>query len=156
MGNTNFRVDGDFNNDGNFALGGNNEQTYNRVGGDMIGNAIGDSNQIQGSLQSTKIPSAQDINMAKELAEIKAILEKLSSEDSKKIANALEDAEDELKKDNPDKDEVGEAIDRALNKAKKANEFAVVIDDLRPHVEAAAGWLGKNWYKILSVISLAV
>jgi len=113
------------------------------------------SAEVKDAGQYVNLPTSNDVNMKQVVADLKIILTSMSSEDSKKIANALEDAEDELNKDNPNKDEVGEAIDRALNKARKAQEFATVVDDLRPHVEAAAGWLGKNWYKILSVISLA-
>jgi hypothetical protein len=157
MGNTNFRVGGNFSNDGNFSAGGSGKQVYTRIDGPVTGSVIqsGDNNSADVQYQAANMPAAKDVDIAKELAEIKSILEKVPSEDSKKIARALEDAQDEVQKDSPDKDEVGEAIDRALNKAKKAKEFADVIDDLRPHVEAAAGWLGKNWHKILSVVGLA-
>jgi tRNA splicing ligase len=155
MGNTNIRVGGNFSNDGNFSVEGDINDSSNRVGGDMIGNAIGDNNQVQVSLQPADLPAAKDVDISRVLAEIKSILEKVPSEDSKKIANALEEAEDELKKDSPDKDEVGKALGRALDYAQKAEGFANSIDKLRPHVEAAAGWLGKNWHKILSVVGLA-
>jgi hypothetical protein len=157
MGNTNFRVGGNFSNDGNFSAGGSGKQVYTRIDGPVTGSVIqsGDNNSADVKYQAANMPAAKDVDIAKELAEIKSILEKVPSEDSKKIANALEEAEDELKKDSPDKDEVGKALGRALDYAQKAEGFANSIDKLRPHVEAAAGWLGKNWHKILSVVGLA-
>jgi len=71
-------------------------------------------------------------------------------------AAAFEDAQEELKKPEPNKDEVGQAIDRALNYAQKANGFVEAIDKLRPHVTNAAAWLGENWYKLLSLVGLTV
>jgi hypothetical protein len=80
----------------------------------------------------------------------------LETEDQRKINNALEDAEVELEKPEPDKSEVGQALDRALKYAEKASGFAEAIDKLRPHVEAAAGWLGKHGYKLLPLVGLAL
>ncbi len=84
------------------------------------------------------------------------ILTQLESPDRRKIVNAVDDAQEELKKPNPDKDEVGQALDRALGYAEKANGFAEAMDKLRPHVEKAASWLGEHWYKLLPIVGLTL
>ncbi|NEP16647.1 MAG: hypothetical protein F6J97_07025 [Leptolyngbya sp. SIO4C1] len=105
-------------------------------------------------MQQAALPEPERVDILAELAALREILTQLESPDQRKINNALEDAEAELEKPEPDKDEVGQALDRALNYAEKANGFAEAIDQLRPHVEQAAGWLGKHWHKILAVVGL--
>lgn len=125
------------------------------VGGDMTGNVVGDQNTADIQLQSANLPKPQTVNIHQELATLKQLLTQLQSDDQRKISNALSDAEDELNKPQPDKDEVGQALGRALDYAQKAEGFASSIDKLRPHVQNAAAWLGKNWYKLLAIVGLA-
>ncbi|MEM9138154.1 MAG: hypothetical protein AAGB01_12535, partial [Cyanobacteria bacterium P01_F01_bin.42] len=98
-------------------------------------------------------PQAIDIHF--EIRTLQQILNQFQSEDQRKINNAIADAEYELQKPTPDKDEVGQALGRALDYAQKAEGFAESMDELRPHVTNAAGWLGKNWYKLLAIVGLA-
>jgi len=53
----------------------------------------------------------------------------------------VDDAKKELKKPDPNKDEVGQVLDRALGYVQKANGFTEAIDKLRPHVEKAAAFV---------------
>jgi hypothetical protein len=128
------------------------------IGRDVIGSLIqtGDNNIASVQFQQAALPEPESVNIQTELAALKAVLSRLDTPDRRKIENAISDAEEELKKPDPDKDEVGQALDRALNYATKANGFAEAIDKLRPHVEKAAGWLGQNWHKILAVVGLTV
>ncbi|MGD1859273.1 MAG: hypothetical protein ACFB0E_04800 [Leptolyngbyaceae cyanobacterium] len=129
-----------------------------QIGGSVTGSAVvtGDSNTVSVQFQPATLPEPQAVDIKAELAALKAVLIQLQSEDQRKINNALEDAEIELEKPEPDKDEVSQALDRALNYAEKATGFAAAIDNLRPHVEAAAGWLGKHGYKLLPLVGLAL
>lgn len=126
-----------------------------QIGNHVTGSSIqtGDSNI---ALVQTSLPNAETVDIAVELAILKTILTHLDSPDQRKIGNALEDAEEELKKSEPDKDEIGQALDRALAYAEKANRFTEAVDKLRPHVENIAGWLGKHWYKLLAVVGLTI
>jgi len=128
------------------------------IGGSVSGGAIvtGNQNTVSVQVQQATLPEPETVDIKAELVALKAALSQLASEDQRKINNALEDAEIELEKPEPDKDEVGQALTRALNYAEKANGFAEVIDNLRPHVEAAAGWLGKHGYKLLPLVGLAL
>lgn len=128
------------------------------IGGDATGNVIqtGDGSTAVVNFQQAHLPQPESVDIQTELAALRVVLVQIETPDQRKITNAIEDAEEELKKAKPDKDEVGQALDRALNYAQKADGFAQAIDGLRPHVEQVAGWLGKHWYKILTVVGLTV
>lgn len=128
------------------------------IGGSVTGSAVvmGDGNTVSVQFQPARLSQPESVNIAAELDALHERLSQLQSLDQRKIDNALDDAREELKKPTPDKDEVGQALDRALNYAQKANGFAETIDQLRPHVEKVVSWLGKHWYKLLSLVGLAV
>lgn len=128
------------------------------IGEHATGSAIqaGDGNVASVHFQQASLPQPETIDIQAELAALKAILTQLESTDQCKIENALEDAEEELRKPEPNKDEVCQALDRALTYAEKANDFAEVINKLQPHVEKTAGWLGRNWYKLLAIVGIAI
>ncbi|WP_017317618.1 nSTAND1 domain-containing NTPase [Mastigocladopsis repens] len=85
------------------------------------------------------------VNIQAELNALCEILAKLETSDRRKIDNAFEDAQDELNKPQPDKNEVGKALDRAFDYAKKAEGFASMIAKLQPHITNITAWLGDNW-----------
>jgi hypothetical protein len=128
------------------------------IDGDIVGSIVqtGDGNATSMSFRQGSLPQPGTVDISTEIAALRRLLIQLESDDKRKIENALEDAEDELQKSEPDKDEIGQALDRALKYAKKANGFAEAIDKLRPHVEKTASWLGENWYKLLSLVKLTI
>ena len=128
------------------------------IGGSVTGSVIqtGDGNTASVQFQPAALPQPQTVDMVSVLEALQTILMQLDTPDSRKIANAVDDAKAELKKSQPDKDEVGQALERALNYAKKANGFAEAIEKLRPQVEKAAAWLGENWYRLLTLVHLGV
>lgn len=128
------------------------------IGGNVTGGAVttGDSNTVSVQYQQAALPSPDSVDMQAELKALREALANLQTLDRRKIDNALDEAEDELKKPQPDKDEVGKAVDRALDYAKKADGFTEAIEKIKPRVEKAAAWLGENWHKILSVVGLIV
>lgn len=128
------------------------------IGGSMTNGAIitGDSNTASIQVQQAALPQLESVNIQAELIVLREVLAQLQAPDQRKIERALEDAEEELKKPEPNKDEVGQALERALNYAQKANGFAEAINKLRPHVEKAAVWLGEHWHKLLPLVRLAV
>ena len=94
--------------------------------------------------------------MGAELRALRELLTSLRTDDQPKIDRALADAEDELKKPAPDKDEIGGALERAVKYARGANDFADHASKLAPHLKAACGWLGQNWYKLLAAVGVGV
>lgn len=130
------------------------------VGRDAIGNAIttGDRNRVDAKIKvqvaKTPPPAASSVDVAKELAEIRAVLDRLGGEHTRKIGRALDDATEEAHKKQPNKDEIGTALNRALDYAKKSNGFAKEVGKLAPHVASAAAWLGSNWRHLLAAVGL--
>ena len=116
----------------------------------------GDQNIAAVQFQPATLPAPETVNIQAELAALKDFLAELASPDQRKIGNALDDAGAELTKPEPDKDEVGHALDRALTYAQKAEGFASAMDKLRFYVEKVAVWLGQNWYKLLAMLRLKI
>lgn len=121
------------------------------IGRDAVGNVIttGDTNVVEVHVTATQhaAPPADPatIDVAKELAAIRAILLCLGSEHTKKIGRALDDASEEAEKPSgADKDELGKALERALTYAKSASAFATAATQLAPHVTNASPGSGTN------------
>ncbi|MEL7245333.1 MAG: hypothetical protein AAGM40_23790 [Cyanobacteria bacterium J06573_2] len=51
---------------------------------------------------------------------------------------------------------MGEAINRALKYAQKAEGFAYTIEKLQPRLSKITVWLGDNWHKLLDFVDLTV
>ena len=126
------------------------------VGGNLTGGVIqtGDRNIASVQFQEASLPAAETVDIRTELNAIRDVLAQLKTPDRRKIDNALEDAEEELAKSEPDKDEVGKALERALDYAQKAEGFSAAVENLAPRITKVAAWLGENWYKILSMVGL--
>ena len=80
----------------------------------------------------------------------------LQSDDEKKIGRAIEDAQDEVAKSEPNRDEVGDALERALKYAQKAEGFAETAASLKGHMTNVVSWLGDNWHKLLPLVGLTL
>jgi hypothetical protein len=129
------------------------------VGNDVTGGAIitGENNTTKVHYQKTNsLPAPASVNIETELNALREILAKLETSDRRKIDNAFEDAQDELKKPQPDKNEVGKALERAFDYAQKAGGFASTIATLEPHLTKTTAWLGENWHKLLSLVNLTI
>jgi len=128
------------------------------VGGSVAGSVIqtGDRNTASVQFHQTTLPPAKSVDIRTEFKALQDVLALLETSDRRKIDNALADAEDELTKPQPDKAEVGQALERALNYAQKAEGFSGAVEKLQPRITKVVAWLGDNWYKLLSVVKLGV
>lgn len=131
-------------------------------GGDAVGNVVitGDRNkvkaQIEAKTKTVTLPAAASVDLPKELAAIRIILEGVGGEHASKVSHALDDASEEAAKPQPNRDEIGTALNRALDYAKRGTNFAEEVGKLVPHLVNAAAWLGSNWHHLLGVVGLAV
>jgi hypothetical protein len=128
-----------------------------KIGRDAIGNVIttGDHNVVDAHVTATKrdVPVADPatVDVAKELAAIRALLTSLGSEHAKKIGRALDDADEEAGKTTAgSKDELGTALNCALTYAKSAAAFATTAAKLGPHLQNVVAWLGDKWTALLT------
>lgn len=105
---------------GERTMAGSSKLSDNRpvsIGGHVSGSVIqiGDHNTATVHYRQVTLPAAATVNMRAELTALRELLTQLETPDRRKILNALEDAEIELNKRQPDKAEVGGALTRALN-----------------------------------------
>jgi CHAT domain len=137
-------------------LGGQNRSVS--VGGSVTGSAIttGDNNLTSVQYQSVSLPAPSSVDIQGELNALREILVNLSSDYRRKIDNAIADADEEINKPKPDKNEVGKALDRAFDYAKKAEGFASLIEKLKPHLTKTVAWLGDNWHNLLNIVNLTI
>jgi len=128
------------------------------IGGNATGNVIqtGDGNVASVQFRQTTLPPPETVDLQTEFAALRQILAGLQAADQNKIDRALEDAQEEIAKPEPDRDEIGQALDRALTYAKKAEGFAGTVEKLQTHVTKTVSWLGDNWHKLLSLVGLTL
>lgn len=124
------------------------------VGGDATGNVFqtGDDNVASLQFTQTTLPPPESIDIKAELAALRELIGQLQSEDQKKIGRALEDAQDEVGKSEPNRDEVGDALERALKYAQQAEGFAETAAGIKGHVTNVVSWLGDSWHKLLPFV----
>lgn len=133
-----------------------------QIGGDSVGSVltIGDKNitnaQLHVQLVKTALPPADSVDPKAELAQLRAVLDEIRTLESAKVGRALDDAKEELERDEPDRDEVGKALTRAIDYAKQGASFAEQAAKLAPHLTGLVAWLGVHWHSLLSVVGLAV
>jgi hypothetical protein len=121
-----------------------------KFGGDASGNVVvtGDKSLISASLSLTT--NSDTVDVAGVLRSVREILETLQTADSRKIENALSDAEVEIAKPVPDREEVGQSLQRALTYAKNASRFGEIAATLAPYIQRLAFWLGEGWAHLAS------
>lgn len=146
---------------GDDSMGDDHKSSQNRsisIGGNATGSAVlsGDRNVTNLHFQQVSLPTPENIDILAELNVLREALAKLESPDRRKIENALADALEEVNKPKPDKNEVGKALDRALDYALRAEGFTSVMEKLKPHITKTVSWLGENWHKLLNVVGLTV
>ncbi len=126
-----------------------------QIGGTVTGGAVvtGDSNTVSVQFQQAALPQPEAVDIQAELKALQAILVSFNDPIATGVAQKLEE---EATKAEPDKSVVATTLETGLTYAKNLSGFAESMDKLRPHVEAAAGWLGKHGYKLLPLVGLAL
>lgn len=127
-----------------------------QIRGDASGNVVvtGNENEVTLAYERVKLPDPSGINVKAEIKAMHEILAKLQAPDRAKVENAFNDIHDELSKPEPDKHEVGKALERVFSYATKAEGFLDSISKLKTHIMRVVAWLGPNWHKILSILHL--
>ena len=123
-----------------------------RAGGNIIGSQVITGDTTRAVMRGVKVtlPPPGEVQPARELAELRALLTALQAPDKGKLDRALQDAEEEAKKPEPDKDEIGSALERVVRYAKGASDFGEHVEKLAPRIAALAAWLGTSGVKLLA------
>ena len=123
------------------------------TGGDSVGNLIvaGNSGLVCVDLRVGKadLPAMARVNISAELESIRTCLRRAGGVNARKAERALDDAIDEAGRAKPDRDEVGNALSRAVDYARTSEAFAEQLDRLTPHLSRMVTWLGASWQHLL-------
>lgn len=127
-----------------------------KAGGNISGSQIitGDGNMAQMRDVKVQLTSGADVNLGEELAALREILITLNAPDAGKIDRALQDAEEEAGKEEPDKEEIGSALERAVKHAKNASDFGEHVGKLAARLGPIVSWLGDKWKTILTIAGI--
>ncbi|MER9082087.1 trypsin-like peptidase domain-containing protein [Mesorhizobium sp. M0895] len=129
------------------------------IGGNATDSVIvmGDRNKVAANIKAVRYSPVESVEYAisikSELASIRAIIEQHGPGQAGEIGLALDDATEEVSRESPDRDEVGQALQRALQSAEKAKGFSEGIGNLAPHVRNTVLWLGDNWSRLLAYVT---
>ena len=126
-----------------------------QVGGDITQSAVitGDENTVTVQFQQASLPQPETVDIQAELKALQTILASFNDPIATGVAQKLEQ---EANKPEPDKSVIATTLETGLTYTKNLSGFADAIETLRPHVEAAAGWLGTHSYKLLPLVGLAL
>jgi hypothetical protein len=125
---------------------------------DITGSSIvtGDRNIVSTTMKQMPLPPADQVDVKAELAELREALAGLQKvPDRGKLDRAIEDAVEETAKPEPDKEEVGGALERAVKYAKAADDFGEHAEKLLPRLAALGSWLGPVGHGLLSMVGLS-
>lgn len=112
------------------------------AGGDITGSIIQTGDHNRAELQAVQLPAAGSVDIAAVIAALRAELLALDTSEKDEAAHALDEAERQLARPEPDREEVGGRIKRALGFAKQASDFSDHLGKIQALVTKAAGWLG--------------
>lgn len=135
---------------GNNVMQGNDNSRNVNIHGSANQSIIqaGDGNTAE---QHITLPPPERVNIQAELAALKEILAGFQ----RPIIDAvMVEVEEEIAKPNPDKSVVATTLETGLTYARNLQGFAEAMDQLRPHVQNAASWLGEHGTKLLPLVGL--
>jgi succinate dehydrogenase/fumarate reductase flavoprotein subunit len=118
------------------------------IGGSVSQSAVvaGDRNEVRLTREVTSVALRviDAERLTQTLREIRALLERLDTENRGKILRALADVEEEAKKPKPDNEEVARALERVVKYAKTAHDIGEVVVELKQPLSIMADWVGKT------------
>ncbi len=126
------------------------------VGGDAKGNAVvqGDGNVITVNYREVVLPSPDQVDIRQELRALQDILSGLVSDSNSKIEGRLAEAIEEAARPEPNKGDIGDALEGAIKYAKRADEFSEIAEILIPRITQVGGWLGAFGTPLLDLMGL--
>jgi hypothetical protein len=125
---------------------------------DITGSSVvtGNHNTVSTTRKQIALPPADRVDVRAELAALRDLLGELKKvPDRGKLDRAMEDAVEETAKPEPDKEEVGGALERAVKYAKAADDFGEHTEKLLPRLASLASWLGPAGHTLLSILGIS-
>jgi hypothetical protein len=117
---------------------------------------VGDHNTAVLTIAPTELPSPDDVDIRKELADLREQLGRIAAGDRALVDAAVAEADALAAKPQVAKDQVGAALERAIRYAGSAEKLATHGEKLWPTLKAIGGWLGEYGPKVLRVAGIAI
>jgi hypothetical protein len=119
-----------------------NDDRSVHAGGNITGSNIQTGDHSQASLSSVQIPDGTGVDIAAALAELREVLLGFEGVEATRLCRAMDDAQEEAAKPEPDKAEVADSVGRALRHVERAGKLAENIEKVRGLIVTIGGWLG--------------
>jgi hypothetical protein len=126
---------------------------------DITGSSVvtGDRNTVTTTTTQVTLPPADQVDVKAELAALRELLAELKNvPDRGRLDRATEDAVEETAKPEPDKEWVGNALERVAKSAKAASDFSENAEKIVPRLVALGSWLGPAGRALLNGLSVPV
>jgi hypothetical protein len=126
---------------------------------DITGSSIvtGDNNTVTTTMRQVAAPPADKVDAKAELAALQELLAQLKNvPDRGRLDRAMQDAVEETAKPEPDREEVGGAVERVVKYAKVADDFVEHTEKIVPRLAALASWLGPAGRALLNMLGVPV
>jgi hypothetical protein len=102
-------------------------------------------------------PPADKVDVKAELAALRDLLAQLKNvPDRGRLDRAMQDAVEGTAKPDPDKAEVGNALERVAKCAKAASDFTENAEKIVPRLVALGSWLGPAGRALLNTLGVAI
>jgi hypothetical protein len=135
--------------------GGNRSVTARDITGSSV--VTGDHNVVTTTMKQVTLPPADTVDVKAELAALRELLTELKNvPDRGKLDRAMQDAVEGTAKPQPDKAEVGGAVERVVRYAKAADDFGEHVEKLLPRLAAIASWAGAAGRGLLTMAGVAI
>jgi hypothetical protein len=122
------------------------------VGGNVVGSAIAAGDHNVQTVTFSGSDAAEREAVLSALQAIAAALGELKGAAANSAQREAAAAVEAAKKQDPDKSEIGQALDTALGAARKVDEFAAIAGRLLPLVTSVATWLGGQWASLAMLL----
>jgi hypothetical protein len=126
---------------------------------DIIGSSVvtGDHNIVTTTMRQVAPAPADQVDVRAELAALQQLLAQLKNvPDRGRLGRAMQDAVEEVAKPEPDKAEVGNALERVTRCAKAASDFTENAEKIVPRLVALGSWLGPAGRALLNSLGVAI
>jgi hypothetical protein len=126
---------------------------------DITGSSVvtGNHNTVTTTMSQVTAPPPDKVDVKAELAALRELLAELKGvSDRGRLDRAMEDAVEETAKPEPDKEWVGNALERVAKSAKAANDFSENAEKIVPRLVALGSWLGPAGRAVLNALGVPV
>jgi hypothetical protein len=126
---------------------------------DITGSSIvaGNHNTVTTTMRQVTAPPPDKVDVKAELAALRELLAGLKNvPDRGRLDRAMQDAVEETAKSEPDREWVGNALERVAKSAKAASDFTENAEKIVPRLVALAAWLGPAGRAVLNALGVPV